>query len=488
MSLFKKLASQTAIYGVSTVLGRLLNLILTPIYTAPNVFDPDVYGIFTDIYSQIAVVNVLLIFGMETTFFRFSQDNLEERHVYSQAFQWVLVLASAFLLFGLLGRQLIANGLGYGEHPEWLAMTVGVIFLDAIAAVPMARLRHQEKVVWFATINLTNIVLTITLNLIFLFGIRVDLTFVFLANLIASGLRTSMALWKNLPENLKPDRKVIREMIHYGFYIMIAGVAGILAQMMDRILLPRVWENGTLFEGTVRSGIEMTGLYGSAYKVAILIGLATQAFRYAVEPFYFKEAADKDSPETFARVFHYYIIAALVGFLLLASFVKELVTFEVFGKTFIGPDYWSAVGVVPILLFAYVLNGAYVNLSIWFKITKQVRFAVLFTGTGALLVLVLNLITIPKFGYYGSAWTTLTAFGVMSLLVYLVGQRYYPIPYRIGRLGVYVALMVVAYLVNRWIGPTDGYWVAFASKLAICLLAIGAVFAAEKWLAVFGGD
>lgn len=484
MGLFKKLAGQTAIYGVSSILARLLNLILTPIYTA--MFVPAEYGIFTDLYSQIAVVNVILIFGMETTFFRFAQDHKDEKFVYSQAFQWVLLISGAFLLLGLLGRQLIANGLGYGAHPEWLAMTIGVIFLDAIAALPMARLRHQEKVMWFASINLTNIILTISLNLIFLFGIEVDLTYVFLANLIASTVRTGMALWKNLPNTLKPDWPYLKELIHYGFYIMIAGVAGILAQMMDRILLPRIWEDGRLFEGVVRSGIEMTGLYGSAYKVAILIGLATQAFRYAVEPFYFKEAAEKNSPETFAKVFHYYLIAAMVGFLFLASFVWELVTFKVFGKTFIGSEYWSAVGVIPILLFAYVINGAYVNLTIWFKITKQVRFAVLFTGAGALLVLVLNLLSIPKYGYYGSAWTTLIAFTVMGLLVYWVGQKYYPIPYRMGRLALYIGLVVGAYLLNRWIGPTEGYWIAFWYKLGICLAATAGIFAAEKWLPVFG--
>lgn len=486
MSLLKKLAGQTAIYGISTILGRLLNIILTPIYTAPEVFSPAVYGIYTDLYAQIAIVNIVLIFGMETTFFRFNQEHKDERFVYSQAFQWVLLMAGSFLILGLLCRQMIANGLGYGDHPEWLAMTIGVIFLDVVAALPMARLRHQERAAWFASINLLNIVLTISLNLIFLFGIEVNLSYVFLANLIASGVRVVLSFWKNLPATLRPQWDYLKDLVNYGFYIMIAGAAGMLAQMMDRFLLTRVWEDGQVFEGTVRSGIEMTGLYGSAYKVAVLIGLATQAFRYAVEPFYFKEAGEKNSPETFARVFHFYLIAAMVGFLLLASFVQELVTFEIFGKTFVGPEYWSAIGVVPILLFAYVLNGAYVNLSIWFKITKQVRFAVLFTGTGALIVLVLNLITIPKYGYYGSAWATLIAFAVMSVLVYRLGQKYYPIPYRIGRLALYAATVVLAYFVNRWIGPTDGYWIAFLYKLLVCLVAIGGIFAAEKYLPSFG--
>ncbi len=318
MSLFKRLAGQTAIYGISSILGRLLNLILTPLYTSAGMFSPEEYGIFTDIYSQVAIVIIVLTFGMETTFFRFAQDHKDEKKVYSQAFMWVGLLAGAFLLFGLLGRQWIANGLGYGEHPEWIAMTVSVVFLDSILALPMARLRYQDKVMRFAMINLFIIILTVALNLAFLLGIEVDLSYVFLANLIASGIKATLALWGNLPSFLKPDSAFMKELGHYGFFIMLAGVAGMLTQMLDRIMLTRIWEDGSLFEEITRTGKEMTGLYGAAYKVAILIQLATQAFRYAVEPFYFKEAKAKDSPETFAKVFHYYIITALIGFLILA--------------------------------------------------------------------------------------------------------------------------------------------------------------------------
>ncbi|MEM6345734.1 MAG: oligosaccharide flippase family protein [Bacteroidota bacterium] len=485
MSLFKRLARQTAIYGISSILGRLLNLILTPLYTSKDVFPPEVYGIFTDIYSWIAIINVILIFGMETTFFRFAQDHENDKKVYGQAFLWVSLLGSVFLLFGLLGQAWIASSLGYESHPEWIAMTASVVFFDVIAALPMARLRYQNKVLRFAMINLLNIVLTITLNLVFLFGIEVDLTYVFLANLIASSVRTVMALWGNLPSFLKPDSAFMKELGHYGFFIMLAGVAGMLTQMLDRIMLTRLWADGTIFEEIARTGKEMTGLYGAAYKVAILIQLATQAFRYAVEPFYFKEAKAKDSPETFAKVFHYYLIAALIGFLVLASFTREIVTFQIAGYSFIGEKYWGALNVVPILLLAYVFNGAFVNLSIWFKISKQVRFAILFTGVGLIIVLLGNLFSISSFGYYGSAWTTLTAFTVMSVLVYFVGQRYYPIPYRMGRLLVYLGLMIGAYFFNRWLGPTDGYYLTFVIKAVVCLLTIGIVFAAEKFKPVF---
>ncbi|MFK7921530.1 MAG: lipopolysaccharide biosynthesis protein [Bacteroidia bacterium] len=485
MSLFKRLAGQTAVYGISSILGRVLNLILTPLYTSAGMFSPEEYGIFVDIYSQVAIVIIILTFGMETTFFRFAQDHEDEKKVYGQAFMWVSLLGGAFLLFGLLGRQWIASGLGYGNHPEWIAMTISVVFLDAILALPMARLRYKDKVMRFAMINLVTIVLTVILNLAFLFGIEVDLTYVFLANLIASSVKATLAFWGNLPAFLKPDSAFMKELGHYGFFIMLAGVAGMLTQMLDRIMLTRLWDTGAIFEEISRTGAEMTGLYGAAYKVAILIQLATQAFRYAVEPFYFKEAKAKDSPETFAKVFHYYLIAALIGFLILASFTREIVTFQIAGYSFIGEAYWGALPVVPILLLAYVFNGAFVNLSIWFKISKQVRFAILFTGVGLVIVLFGNLATISTYGYYGSAWTTLVAFAVMSVLVYFVGQRYYPIPYRMGRLLAYLGLVVAAYFFNRWIGPTDGYYLSFVIKAAVCLLAIGGIFAAEKYKSVF---
>ncbi|MEL7339394.1 MAG: oligosaccharide flippase family protein, partial [Bacteroidota bacterium] len=228
MSLFKRLAGHTAIYGISSILGRLLNLVLTPLYTSEDVFPPGVYGIFTDIYSWVAIINVVLIFGMETAFFRFAQDHSDEKKVYSQAYMWVSLLGSIFLLVGLLGRQLIANGLGYEQHPQWIAMTVGVIFLDVMTALPMARLRYQEKVLRFAMINLINIVLTITLNLVFLFGIEVNLTYVFLANLIASAVKASLATWGNFPNFFRPQKAFMQELIHYGFFIMLAGAAGML--------------------------------------------------------------------------------------------------------------------------------------------------------------------------------------------------------------------------------------------------------------------
>ncbi|MDX2249834.1 MAG: polysaccharide biosynthesis C-terminal domain-containing protein [Bacteroidia bacterium] len=482
MGVLKKLAGQTAIYGISSVLGRVLNLALTPLYT--NVFANGEYGIFIYLYSWIALVNVVLIFGMETTFFRYAQDNENYKSVYTQAFLWVLFISSSFFLLTGLFYKGIAEMAGYEDQPLLILLTLAIIFLDTIAALPQARLRYEEKVTWFAVINLSNILLSIALNLLFVLVLKKGILFVFIANLITSSLRLGMSLWKNFPDSFRPDREQMKEMVKYGYYIMIAGLAGMMTQTIDRILIPMFWVDGTLFNGIPRTGEQLNGLYGANYKVAMLIALATQAFRYAVEPFFFKESSKEDSPETFARVFHYFALASLAGFLFLASYAKEIVSFDLFGLvnfTFVGKNYWEALGVVPILLLAYVFNGAYMNLSIWFKITKQVRYAIFFTGAGALITVVINYFTIPVYGYMGSAWATLICFALMCIMVYVVGQKYYPVPYRIGRIGLFTALFVVGYLINQQIGPTDGYAPAFFMKLIVCMSVLGIVYLVEKY-------
>jgi O-antigen/teichoic acid export membrane protein len=236
----------------------------------------------------------------------------------------------------------------------------------------------------------------------------------------------------------------------------------------------------------------MNGIYNACYKLSLFVLLVTQAFRYAAEPFFFREAKDKKSPETFARVFHYFMIAVLAGFLLISSYAHEIVSFNLFGLTgkftFVEKEYWVGLKVVPILLLAYVFSAAYINLSIWFKITKQTRFALLFAGTGASITIIINVLTIPRYGYMGSAWATLAAYGTMCILCYSLGQKYYPIPYRVQRLFVYALVFLSGYVINQSIGPTAGYWPAFFFKLMVAAVAIGAVYVGEKYYPVFGGE
>ena len=490
MGVLKKLAGQTAIYGISSVLGRVLNFLLTPLHT--DVFAKGALGIVATFYASVTFVNVVLTFGMETTFFRFIQDSKDPQKVYNQAFFWVLFLASLFLGVVLIFREQVAAALGYpGEHII-VMLTAGVVFFDMVAALPMARLRHLEKAKRFAAINLTNIGVIVFANFLFLSGMgKTEIVYIFIANILGSFIRTGLALWGNLPSKLQVDTRLLRNMLEYGFFIMIAGLAGTVNETFDRLIIPRWWEDGTLFNGVAQTGEELNGVYYANYKVAMLIALFSQAFRYAAEPFFFKRAGEKDSPETFARVFHYFTLATLTGFLILASFTKEIVSFDLTlglaasPKSFIAEAYWEGLVVVPILLLAYVFSAAYINISIWFKITKQTRFALLFTGVGALITIVINYVGIPAHGYHASAWATLVCYITMCIMVYLVGQRYYPIPYRIGRMGLYILIILFAFGINRKVGPTDGYWLAFVFKVGICVAALGIIVGLERLMPVF---
>jgi len=480
--MLRKLAGQTLIYGLSTILGRLLNLLLTPLFTAR--LGPMGYGVMSRLYSGVTFANVIVTFGMETTFFRFLQDQEDPRKVYQHAFTWVMLMGSLMFLLCLLFRRQIALWVDYEQAETLVLLIGGIILLDAVAALPMARLRHQEKALRFSLINLANIICTVFLNYLFIDWMELGLMYVFVSNLIASTIRLGLALWGNLPTSLRIHWPLMRNMLDYGFFIMIAGFAGTMNETLDRLVMKDLWGAGKMLNGEFLTGDELTGIYSGNYKVAMLIVLFTQAFRYAAEPFFFKESKKDNSPGTFARVFHYFTLSTLVGFLLLSSFAKEVVSFNFFGlsnRYFVDPAFWSGIHIIPILLMAYVFSAAYINISIWYKITKQTRFALLFTGTGALCTILINVLTVPVYGYVGSAWATLVCYLVMCVMVYAVGQKYYPVPYRLKRLGVYGALIFLTYLINRQIGPTDGYWPAFVMKAALCLTAMGLIVLIEKF-------
>lgn len=479
MSVLKKLAGQTAIYGLSSILGKILNFGLTPYYT--NVFSKGAYGIVSRLYASAAMLNVVIAFGMETTFFRFLQDDEDPKRLYNQAFWWVATVASSIFVLGFLFRNFVANWIDYEESGIMVVFFLGILLLDGLAALPLAKLRYEEKAARFAIINLTNIGISIALILFFVQYLGKGIEYIFIANGIASAIRLGMALYKNLPGLPDFDRSLLRRMIDYGSYIMIAGFAGILTETFARGFIERLWEDGNIFRGIVFTGDELAGEYNAVFKVAILIMLFTQAYRYAVEPFFFKTAEKDDSPETFAKVFHYFMITMLVGFLLLTSFTYEVFTFPIpfTTKTLIPESYWPAFNIVPILAMSYVLYAAYINISIWFKITKQVRFALLFTGTGAVITLLGNILTIPQIGYIGSAWTALAAYFAMTVLVYLVGQKHYPIPYRLGRLFLYLLFFLMAFGINEMIGHQLNF-VLFMAKVLVCLVPIAAVLWIER--------
>lgn len=476
MSAIKKFAGQTAIYGLSTVISRLLNFILTPIYV--GLYPAKVYGIFTVMFSWASMLNAILAFGMETTFFRYLNKNENEKQkVYNNTFITILSLAVVFLTFSSFFAGDIAvwmqNGKEYDpDYAVYIKYFIWILVADALAVIPFAKVRAEGKAIRYSLIKFANILTFVGLNLFFIFIVPVIIQqhlpgeslligwyregwvgYVFLSNLIASVLTLLLLLPELLQIRLTYDGKLIKEMLLYSTPVLIANISFIINENIDKIFL------GQLLPPEV-SDIEV-GIYGACYKIAIFLSIFIQAFRLGAEPFFFSHAKNKNSGQTYAQIMNYFVIAVCLIFIMLAANIELL-------KYFIkGTDpaqralYWSGLKVVPILLFGYVSLGIYINLSVWYKLSDQTRYGLYISGIGAVLTIVLNLIFIPEYSYMASAWISLTAYTVMMIFSYIWGQKKYPIPYNIRKNIAYllasVCIVFVSFVVfnrNLIIGNT----------------------------------
>ena len=505
MSVLRKLASQTAIYGLSSIIGRVAAWALTPIYTRE--MEVGEYGIFSDIYAFTTYFLVILTFGMETAFFRYSGDDKTETKPYAHSFMFVTGMALIFLLLFGLGHESLAGLLGYGDRPKLVLMMVVITFFDVVVALPMAKFRFDERPIAFAVVSLVSIFFNITLNLVFILGFKkTSAEWVFFANLLASLLKVLILLLlaspvsayfkgmgsigaklagvKLLPTSFKIDPVLLRSMAGFGLYIMVAGLLGMVNQNSDVNFLQRLWgDTPHAYGGHMYNGSEMVGIYSANKKLAVLILLVTQAFRYAAEPFFFRHAREGKSRAVFAKVFHYFALASLVVFLLVSSFSYEIVSFKVFGFQMVGEAYWGGLDVVPLLLFSFVIWGAYSNLTIWYKLTKQVRFGLMFSIVGVAIMVILNLLLIPRYAYMGATWAMVVSYLVMTVLVYAIGQKYYRIPYRMVRILFYCLLFIGAYLINAQMdGDVRGS--AFWGKFFLSAAVIGGAVLMEKFLPI----
>jgi O-antigen/teichoic acid export membrane protein len=476
MSLIRRLASQTAIYGMSSIVGRVINWALTPLYV--NALRMEDFGVFSDIYALTFFPLIVLTFGMETSFFRFAQNAEHSDQAYANSFLSVTVLGLSFGLLGYLLATPIAGVLGYANRPELIQLAVGIIVLDVLAALPMARLRQREKSTRFAIISIANILVTLVLTVLFLAVWKKGVEWAFAANVIASGLRLVMALVGNMPRLKVADPKLLRQMLGYGMWIMLAGLLGAVNETLSRALLPRMWTNGQVYAGWPRTGLEMNAIFAANYKLAMLISLVVQAFRYAAEPFFFRHAQEEDSPKLFARVFHYFIVLGLVVYLLVGSLAFDIVSFNFWGLSryrVMPPTYWVGLEVLPLLLLANLALGAYVNFSVWFKLTGQLRIGLYLAAIGGALTIGINVLTIPILGYMGSALATLVCYTVMAALAYFLGQVYYPVPYRWARPLTYLALFTALVWLN-----SHSLKLHFEYKAPILVVVLLAVFWFEK--------
>lgn len=460
MSILRKLAGQTAIYGLSSIVGRFLNYLLVPLHTA--VFLPSQYGVITEMYAYVAFLIILLTYGMETAFFRFSTtDGRDPRRVFSTALSSLGITTVLFIIGAIAFAQPVADWLLYPDNREYVVWFAIIIGLDAVASIPLAKLRQDDRPKTFAAINIANVLVNIGLNVFFLgyclplvaggggswltdtfYDPGTGVGYVFISNLIASGVKFLLLTPTMLRGTARPDPNLLRPMLIYALPLLLAGLAGMVNETIDRILLKRM-----LF-ATMGQEATMTqlGIYGACYKISIVITLMIQAFRYAAEPFFFSQEKQDGSRELYAKVMDWFV------WVLAGTFLLVMLYLDIFKLLIPDRAYWEGLKVVPILLLANIFLGMYYNQSVWYKLSGRTGYGAILALMGALITLGINLAFIPLYGYLASAWATLACYGAMMLASYALGQRFYPVPYRLGRLALFIGLAVTLWALSEVIG------------------------------------
>ena len=438
MAGLKSLAKETAIYGVSSIVGRFLNYLLVPIYTISMPASTGGYGVITNMYAITALLLVLLTCGMETGFFRFANKGDDDPiRVYSTTLLTVGSISLSFLAVCLLFLKPIAGVMGYEEHPWYLGMMLIVIAMDAIQAIPFAYLRYKNRPIKFAALKMLFIFASIALNIVyFVFMKGTDVGAAFLINLICTSLVMVCLISELRGFRYTFDRDLVKRMFRYSFPILILGIAGILNQVVDKIIFPFVYPDEA--EAAVQLGI-----YGATSKIAMIMAMFTQAFRFAYEPFVFGKSREKDNRQMYAQAMKFFIIFTLLAFLAVMFYLDIL-------RYVIGRDYWEGLKVVPIVMAAEMFMGVYFNLSFWYKLTDETKWGAYFSITACTIVVLMNVFLIPVYGYVACAWAGFTGYAVAMLLSYFVGQKKYPINYDLKSIGGYVLLALVIYAVGEW--------------------------------------
>lgn len=449
-----RLVGQTAIYGLSSIVGRLINFLLVPLYT--RVFLPGEYGVVTEMYTYMGFLLIILTYGMETALFRFSEDKPQKKNsVFSTSLLAVTVTSSVFILLAVLMRRPLAEIMRYPDNVEYIVLLAFIIGLDAFAAIPFARLRAQNKAMRFALLKLTGIGVNICLVLFFLvicpwlmqhasatitqlispvYDPGIGVGYVFIANLAATSVTLLLLTPVMRSVKLVVDKLLLRQMLLYALPLLVAGLAGWVNEALDKLLLKYI-----LPEDIAMSQV---GIYGAVYKLSIMMTIFIQAFRFAAEPFFFAHAKERNARQTYAEVMNYFVMVCLIIFLGITLFIDVV-------KHFIGPEYHEGLPVVPILLLANMFLGVFFNLSVWYKLTGQTMYGAWFAITGAIITILLNVWWIPTMGYHGSAWATLICYTTLTAISYAFGQRHYKIHYNIPRLFFMIGLAIMLFFVGQ---------------------------------------
>jgi len=455
MAGLKSLAKDTAIYGVSSIVGRFLNYLLVPLYTAKLTAESGGYGIITNMYSITALLLIVLTYGMETGFFRFMNKNDQNPSVvYSTTLISVGVSSLLFSILCLIFMQPISDFLGYSNNPDFIAMMAIVVALDAFQCIPFAYLRYKKRPIKFAAVKFLFIIPNIILNIFFyiccpwllvhfpasvswFYDPSYGVGYAFVANIICTVIQQFAFFPELTGFKYKFDKALWKKMMIYSFPILILGVAGILNQVVDKIIFPFLFTDQT--EARVQLGI-----YGAASKVAMVMTMFTQAFRYAYEPFVFGRNKDEGSKKLYADAMKYFIIFSLIAFLGVMFYL------DVF-RYIIAKSYWDGLDVVSIVMVAAILNGIYFNLSFWYKLIDKTMWGAYFSGIGCFLIIFLNVIWVPTYGYIACAWASLIGYAIVTIISYVIGQKKYPINYDMKGIGKYVLLTAVLYGIAEFV-------------------------------------
>ncbi len=449
MANLKSLAKDTAIYGMSSILGRFLNYLLVPLYTSNISAASGGYGIITNLYAYTALLLVILTYGMETTFFRYAnKTNEDPQKVYSSTLIMVGFTSLLFIVLVSIFLQPISGVMGYSDHSSYVWVMAATVSIDAFQCIPFAYLRYKKRPIKFAALKLLFIAFNIALNLLYfvvlpdlyksypdiiqhIYNPETGVGYAFYINLVCTASITFFFYKELTGFKYTFDKELAKRMLSYSWPILILGIAGILNQTADFILFPYLYKGGQAHQ--------QLGIYGAASKIAMIMAMITQAFRYAYEPFVFGKGNDKDNRETYAVAMKYFIIFTLLAFLVVMGYINIL-------RHIIGRDYWEGLKVVPIVMAGTIMMGVYFNLSFWYKLIDKTIWGAYFSGIGCFVLILINIIFVPQYGYMACAWAGLIGYATAMTLSYFVGQKKYPINYPLKSIGIYVLIAVFFFI------------------------------------------
>jgi len=458
------------VYGLGTIVPRLLNyILLTPFYTR-IFFQPEVYGIITEIYAYVAFLMVLLTYGMETTYFRFASNSKNPQNVFNNAFTSILITSALFLILVFTNISSISDLLGYANYPNFIKWFTLIVVLDAITAIPFAKLRQENKAFKFSIIKFGNVLINIGFNVFFLIICRnsdndflnslynpaIGVGYAFISNLFASIFSFIFILSEFKHFKFSLNIGLLKQMFNYSFPLLIVGIAGIANEHIDKILLKYlVPENSNpMFQ---------LGIYGANYKLAVLMTIFIQMFRYAAEPFFFKQADKIDAKEIYSKLMTYFIIFCLFIFLLVTLYI------DIF-KYFIHHNYYEGLRIVPIVLLANMFLGIYFNLSVWYKINNLTKFGAYISLVGLFITLAINYLLIPIIGYMASAIATISCYFIMMMISFTLGKKYYPISYSIKNIFYYILIAILLFIIFQFIHLNNFFTFIVASLFLIIFI------------------